>query len=139
MVVDVVIIWCLIWMRFLLLTLSRFHVLFWCFDCWLWEIKYRLGRKYSPGVMYLNLFVTNMIFYKDSKIDRGGSRAVAASKVELLVIIVNRLLSYRAPPWMLLQSQICLWFKMHLKEADYQRYYEKKLIPRIIFKEASFY
>ena len=40
---------------------------------------------------------------------------------------------------MLLQSQICLWFKMHLKEADYQRYYEKKLIPRIIFKEASFY
>ena len=26
-----------------LLTLNRFHTLFWCFDCWLWTSKYRLG------------------------------------------------------------------------------------------------
>ena len=26
----------------LLLTLNRFHILFWCFYCWLWTSKYRL-------------------------------------------------------------------------------------------------
>ena len=31
----------------LLLTLSRFHTLFWCFHCWLWTNKCQLGQSVS--------------------------------------------------------------------------------------------
>ena len=32
-------------LMFSLLTLNRFHTLIWCFRCWLWTSKCRLGRR----------------------------------------------------------------------------------------------
>ena len=29
------------------LRLNKFHILFWCFHCWLWTVKYRLGNNPS--------------------------------------------------------------------------------------------
>ena len=47
----------------LLLTLSRFHILLWCFHCWFWTGKYRL-------VMLLKVFTSPFCFVLQE-----GSRA----------------------------------------------------------------
>ena len=38
------------WSRFdvFISTFNRFQTLFWCFHCWLWTSKYRLGSSFAP-------------------------------------------------------------------------------------------
>ena len=40
----------------LLITLNRFHTVFWCFHCWLWTRKCRLGTT-QPELKVYNTFV----------------------------------------------------------------------------------
>ena len=40
----------------LLLTLNRFHTLFWCFQCWIWTRKCRLGSCYLSSLIMVNQF-----------------------------------------------------------------------------------
>ena len=48
----------------LLLTLNRFHTLFWCFHCWLWTNKCRLGSsEHHDGRRYLRLCQTSMMAF----------------------------------------------------------------------------
>ena len=44
------------------ITLNRFHTLFWCFHCWLWTSKCRLGS--SQKVSSRNFWVTVDFFPK---------------------------------------------------------------------------
>ena len=36
----------------LLLTLNRFHTLFWCFQCWIWKSKCRLVTQFDFGISF---------------------------------------------------------------------------------------
>ena len=50
-----------------LLTLNRFHTLFWCFHCWLWTSKCPLGRSCTvtsvkPDNLVLSFFVVWLVY-----------------------------------------------------------------------------
>ena len=53
----------------LLLTLNRFHALFWCFYCWLWTSKFRLGNVW--GLLFENHLCENLnlFHWKRSRFD----------------------------------------------------------------------
>ena len=46
------------WLVSLLLTLTRFHLLFWCLHCWLWASKYRSGKTMVREKSILGLIPT---------------------------------------------------------------------------------
>ena len=47
---------------YLLLTLNKFHTLFWCFHCWLWTSKCLLGKQ-AFFTRYTNRFSLNVTIY----------------------------------------------------------------------------
>ena len=50
-----------------LLTLSRFYTLFWCFHCWLWICKCRLGRAITVNYHYSCRFISLFKFQHHQK------------------------------------------------------------------------
>ena len=66
----------------LLSALSRFHTLFWCFHCWLWTSKYRLGQ-------FLNIVSTNPVNTYLFKVNNGNSRKILRASAKGLLFKGN--------------------------------------------------
>ena len=59
------------WRRLMysLLTLNRFHVLLWCFHCWLWKSKCRQGKLFlnsfpSQHLLFQSLWTETVLLYR---------------------------------------------------------------------------
>ena len=73
----------------LLLTLKRFYILFWCFRCWLWTIKCRLGNL-CKEMLILEIYWRK--FWLDNSRDHSFStlaKLICAYPVGIYLLKVN--------------------------------------------------
>ena len=68
----------------LFLTLNRFHTLFWCFHCWLWSSKWRLG-----SLQHIS-FIQNYLALR--KVDKTCSSI--APKIKYVTLVCVKILGY---------------------------------------------